>query len=224
MTAIAPPVAPAPTQPSPGPFFADPPPAPLTPLELEVETRHVVNRWLDMVTTVNAPTWEQILFAGKPLRFQIPTPPQKSLDALDQVHQAMPGSGPAASAQQILATLQKARPRGEQAKTIVGRPPLPPPRDAMASWLRRLFLLTGGPATLRMLASAGQLALGDVTVVEAAYPKGLDKERMDSVAAATSLTAAAMRGGHQADLPMWLNDQLLILMGEAKPADVWQAL
>jgi len=94
----------------------------------------------------------------------------------------------------------------------------------MASWLRRVFLLTGGPATLRMLASAGQLAPGDVTVIEAAYPKGLDKERMDSVAAATSLTAAAMRGGQQADLPMWLNDQLLILMGEAKPADVWQAL
>jgi hypothetical protein len=221
-------VAPAPgvpaPAPQPGPFFADPPPARLTPLELEIETRHVLNRWLDMVTTVNAPPWQETLFRGKPIRLQLPTPPAKSLDALDQVHQAMPGSGPAASAKQILDTLQKARPRGEAPKTIVGRKPLPPPRDAMAGWLRRVFLLTAGPAALRLLASAGQLAPGDVTIIEAAYPKGLDKERMDSVSAATSLTAAAMRNGHQPDLPMWLNDQLLVLMGEEKPADVWQAL
>lgn len=192
---------------------------------MEIATRHVVNGWLDMVTSVKSPSWRQIVFGGRPIDFKMPTPPPEALDALDRDHQAMPGDGPAARAKEILDMLQKSRPRGSQLRSINGSRTMPPPRDAMASWLRRVFLLCSGPEALRLLAAAGQLSGRDVTVIEAAYPLGLEKERRDSVEAATALNAAAIRNATgDVDLPMWLNDQLLTLMDERQPADAFQAL
>lgn len=207
------------------PFFAPPPPPALSPPELEIATRHVVNGWLDMVTTVKAPSWRQILFGGRPIHFAIPTPPEASLIGLDREHQAMPGDGPAARAKEILNMIQKARPRGSQLRSLNGSRSMPPPRDAMGSWLRRVFLLCGGPEALRLLAAAGQLSGRDVTVIEAAYPKGLERERRDSVEAATAYNAAAIRNGtSDVEFPMWLNDQLLTLMDERQSASAFQAL
>lgn len=213
-------------QPDPSaPFFAPPPSPALSPLELETATRHVVNGWLDLVTSVKAPTWRQIVFGGRPIHFTMPTPPEASLEALDRDHRAMPGDGPAARAKELLDMIQKARPRGSQLRSMNGSRSMPPARDAMGSWLRRVFLICGGPAALRLLAASGQLSGRDVTVVEAAYPLGLEQERKDSVEAATAFNAAAIRNGTgDVELPMWLNDQFLTLMDEQQGAAAFQSL
>lgn len=197
----------------------------LSPVQQEEAARHVLNRWLGLRVAVSAPTWRQILFGGRPDRIEVTSIPDACLGEIDKTPQVMPGDGPAAEALKLLSALRDARPRGGSPRSISARRQLPPSRDAMATWARRVFLIAAGPVALRLLAAAGNLLSNDVALMDAAYPAGLDAERMASVEAATAFTAAALRNAHhEADLPSWLNDQMLTLMAETSPADFYQAL
>lgn len=202
-----------------------PAPAPPTGTALEVLARGALKASLGLHVTVNAPTWRQILFGGARIPFQLPTPPDGVLAELDaKPADPPPGDLVAAAASVLRAGLSDSRPRGTTPRSISARRTLPPASDAVGSWLRRFFLVTAGPASLRLLVAAGYLTPMDVATMAEVYPQGLDAERMEAMEAARVVTAAAARGGHEADLPDWLNDQLITLMDEERPTDFFQAL
>lgn len=205
--------------------IADPIPlSPPSPAGLEGLARHALTSYLRLRVAVKAPTWHRIVFGGQPIKFRVPRVPDAVIERLEGKPEAAPGDIPAARAAAILDAIRGARPRGTQPRSVSGRRPLPPPRDALAAWNRRLFLALAGPAALRLLAAAGYLTTTDVAVMEALYPAGVDGERLDAVKAAGALTGAAARNGVDAALPPWLNDQLLTLMGERSPAEFYAAL
>lgn len=192
--------------------------------DLEEAARHALLGFLGLHVSVRAPSWHQILFGGHPIDLKLPEAPQGVQDAIDRTIEVMPGETVAETAKGLLDGLRSAKPKGTTPRSLEARKPLPPPRDAQANWLRRLFLVTAGPEALRLLAAAGYLTAADVATLEEVYPEGIDRERMALTEAATALTAAAARGGHDADLPAWLNAQVLTLMGEHRPADLFSDL
>jgi len=215
---------PQPMTPTPAPVR--PPPQPKG-IELEQLSRARLRRLIGLRVDVTAPTWNQILFASQKIPMRIESPPGAVLNAIDQLppDPLPPGSPPDAvrtESEQLLKQLSDARPRGDSPRSIAGGPRLPPPQDALASWLRRVFLVVTGPEACRLLVAAGYLQSSDVDVLEVVYPEGLDVERKTAVGAAIALTNASMRNGVPHDLPAWLNDQLLTLMDERRPLDVYK--
>jgi hypothetical protein len=197
----------------------------LSPIEMEDAARRALNGWINLRVDVRAPTWRELIFGGRPADITIPRVPEACLALLDKTPQVMPGDGPAAAGAKLLEALRSARPRGGSPRSLSARRPLPPSRDALSAWMRRVFLIAAGPEVTRLLAAGGYLIPGDVAMLEAAYPKSIDAERMACVEAATAFTVAAMRNGHhEAELPAWLNAQLLTLMAEHRPAEFFQSL
>lgn len=207
-------------------------PAPATPqptgVELEVLARHKLLRLIGLNIDVTAPSWNTILFSSTKIKWRMETPPQACLDAIDQVPpDAAPDDAVATEANVLLKGLSASKPRGQQPKSIVGSKPLSPPQDATAKWLRSVWLITVGPDATRLLVAAGYLTPSDLDALDTAYPKGLDAEKQACVGAAMALTAASARTGVEHDLPPWLNDQILTLLGESRPtryyADIYAA-
>jgi len=204
-------------------FDRPPVPEPEGP-ELEEAARHALLGFLGILVPVRAPSWHQILFGGHPISIKLPEVPQSVQDAIDRTIKVMPGETIAERAKELLDGLRSAKPQGTTPRSLEARKALPPPRDAQATWLRRVFLITAGPEALRLLAAAGYLTATDVATMEEAYPEGVDRERLQLMEAATALTGAAARGGHDADLPAWLNAQVLTMMGEHRPIEFFSGL
>lgn len=221
---------PAPTVLPPQPITPTPAPRPAPQpkgLELEQLSRARLCRLIGLHVELNSPTWNQILFASKKIPIRIAAPPPNVLKAIDQLppDPPPPGSPPDAvrtESEMLLKQLSDARPRGASPRTIAGGPKLPPAADALAKWLRRVFLVVSGPEAVRLLVAGGYLLPGDVAVLEVVYPDGLDEERKAAVGGAIALTNASMRTGVEHGLPSWLNDQLLTLMDEKRPTQVYE--
>jgi hypothetical protein len=197
-------------------------PAPMgkqpTGVELEVLGRHKLLRMIGLDVDVTAPNWNTILFSSAKIRLEMKAPPQSVIDAIDQIPpDALPGDAVATEADALLKSLAMTKPRGQQPKSMVGGKRLPPPADAMAKWLRHVWLIVTGPDATRLLVAAGYLTPDDEQVLDTAYPKGLDAEKQAAVGAAIALTTASARTGVEHDLPPWLNDQLLTLFDEDRP-------
>jgi len=211
---------------NPMPAPSAPPPQP-TGRDLEDMARARLRRLIGLRVDVTAPTWNQILFASQKIPMRVESPPGGVLNAIDQLPpQPAPPGSPAdpvrTESEMLLKQLSDARPRGSSPRSIACGPRLPPPQDALSAWIRRVFLVVTGPEACRLLVAAGYLQPGDVDVLEVVYPKGLDEERQAAVGAAINLTNAAMRNGVPHDLPSWLNDQMLTLMDEKRPIDVYR--
>lgn len=225
---VVPPVpAPAPARPvqlPPAAPVVRPAPQP-TGIELETLGRERLRHMIGMRLTLNAPTWNETLFASKRLAIKISAPPAGVLTAIDQLPAppTPPGSPPdavAAEASQLLAGLSNAKPRAIPPRSIAGGAGLKPPADKMARWLRRVFLVSAGPEAIPLLVAGGYLLPSDVALFKVVYPKGLDDQRRAAVQAAITVGTAAHRNRiDDHDLPSWLNDQLLVLMDEARPSD-----
>jgi len=192
------------------------PPAP-SPLDLEEEARAELLRLLRLNVRVRAPEWREILFGGRPISAKLPVVPPAVLARIEKAE----ATGPA---RRLLGIVQREMPETSNPRTIAASRPLPPPKDAMAAWLRLIFLVTAGPSALRLLVAAGYLTGGDIDIMQDAYPAGLDQERTASVEAAMALTSAAMRNRQDPDVPNWLNDQLLTLMDEHRPIEFFAGL
>lgn len=220
--------------PDPGlPSFAPPPqvvpeapiaPPPPAPDVLEALARHVLERNLEMSVKVSAPTWREILFGAMRIKIAIPTASDNALKQIDAEPEVPPDDKPAEMAATLQAHLRSTRPRGLQPQSITGAAQLPPPRDAMISWQRRVFLTVCGPGVLRLLVAGGYLTPDDISIIEEAYPAGLDIERREAVEAAIAFGAAGMRNGHSTAIPPWQNSQFLTLMGDQTPPDFYHGL
>lgn len=193
-------------------------------LALEEAARLALWGYLGLHVDLSAPSWRQILLGGGRIDFRTPQFPHESLELLDQDPQPTPGDPGAKLAKKLLVGLKADRPRGMTPRSLSPRAPRPPARDALSSWTRRVWLVAAGPEALRLLVAAGYLTPSDVETIEAAYPRGLDVEREGAVQAAGALTTAAQRNGTEPDLQPWLNDQLMTLMDEHRPADFFAAV
>lgn len=193
-------------------------------LLIEEAARGALRHYLDLHVSVSAPTWRELLFGHSRIEFRIPRCPDEALARIDGAPEAHPAHPGAKLAVKLIKDLSDARPRGTAPRSFSPRQPRPPARDALAAWLRRVFLVAAGPAALRLLVAAGYLTASDVEVMEGAYPEGLDDERRGAVEAAGGLTVAAHRNGAEPDLQPWLNDQLLTLMGEHRPTEFFDEI
>ena len=203
-----------------------PEPPPLEGKALEDAARAELDRTLNLEVGIKAPTWRQILFSGKRIKFQVPKCPDASLKILGQIK---PPDDTAKDHVGITAVglgegLQKSKPEGIVPASITALPALPPSRDAMSAWLRKVFLVTAGPDALRLLVAAGYLVPSDIEALEEVYPEGVDEQRKAAVEAGMAVTAAGTRTGHSVELPPWLNDQLMTLMGEPGAQGAYQEL
>lgn len=198
------------------------PPPPLEGKELEDAARAELCAMLHLDVTVNAPTWRQVLFSGVRVRFDVPKPPQAAMDALGQIKppDSLAKDHVGITALGLAEALQQAKPEGMVPKSITAQPALPPSRDSMTSWYRRVFLVTAGPQCLPLLVAAGYLLPSDVETLDSTYPEGTGEQRKGAVEAGMAVTAAGHRTGHTVELPSWLNDQLMTLMGEPDSTDV----
>jgi hypothetical protein len=197
-----------------------------TGLQLEALGRERLRQMIGLRVTINAPTWNEILFSSKPIPVKVSPPPPTVLAAIDQIPPPIdPGAPPdavEAEARQLLKGLSDARPRALPPRSIAGGRKLPPPADLVAKWLRRVFLVVSGPDAVRLMVASGYLLPSDVDLLEIVYPKGFDEERRAAVEAAITVAAAAHRNQvNDHDLPSWLNDQLLVLMDERRPSDFY---
>lgn len=191
---------------------------------LEEAARAELNRALGLTVDVRAPTWRSLMFSGsKRIEFQVPLPPDEvvaRVTALDPSRFAQDATGLAAL--KLVEPLQKSKPQGMPPASISARRPLPPSRSDVMQWDRQLFLLTAGPDCLPLLVGSGGLTPDDVDYLVANYPEGTDAQREAAVEGATAFTAAGARTGHDPELPAWLNDQLLTLMDEPRPTQMFQ--
>lgn len=191
---------------------------------LEEAARAELNQALGLTVDVRAPTWRSLMFSGsKRIDFQPPRPPGEivaRVTALDPERFAKDATGLAAL--KLVEPLQKSKPQGQAPQSISARRPLPPSRSDVMSWERELFLLTAGPDCLPLLVGSGSLTPDDVDYLSTNYPEGTDAQREAAVEGATSYTAAGARTGHDPILPPWLNDQLLTLMDEPRPTQMFQ--
>lgn len=209
--------------------FVPPPeilPAPTPPDVIEALGRHVVGRRLGFQRiAVRSPAWREILFTAGKIPFRLPPFPAGASAKVDEQSDDVPLVDDADKmADGLVAGLAKAKPRGTAPRSISARRELPPSADALASWKRRATLTVLGPEVCRLLVASGGLLPGDVEIMEEAYPAGLEIERRGAVEAAIAITAAAARHDRDADLPAWLNDQLLTLMAETRPTEFFQGL
>lgn len=207
--------------------FGAPPPVVSTPPAPDVQealARHVMAKRLGFSRIlVRAPSWREILFGAGKLDFHLPRFPDGATEKVD-AKQPDPVDDADRRADQLIAKLSKDKPRGTSPRSVSARRKLPPSDDAMASWRRQATLTVLGPVIARLLVSSGGLTASDVEVLEDTYPEGLDLERKGSIEAAIAVTAAAARHKRDADLPDWLNDQLLTLMAETRPTQFFQDL
>lgn len=209
--------------------FGAPPPivsAPTPPDVTEALARHVVGRRLGFrQVAIHAPTWREILFGAGKLRFRLPKFPDGAAAKVDQkTDDGAINDDADKMADKLIAGLSKDKPRGSAPRSVSARRELPPSSDAIATWRRRATLTVLGPEVVRLLVASGGLLGGDVSIFEDAYPAGLDLERQGAIEAAIAVTAAAARHKREADLPHWLNDQLLTLMAEHRPIEFYQDL
>lgn len=197
-------------------------PPPLEGKPLEDAARGELCSMLRLDVTVDAPTWRQVLFSGIRVRFEVPKAPPTAIAALGQIKppESVAKDHVGITAVQLAETLQKAKPEGMVPRSITAQPALPPSRDSMSQWLRRVFLITAGPECLPLIVAAGYLLGSDVETLEAAYPEGIGEQRKAAMEAGMAVTAAGERTGHTVELPSWLNDQLMTLMGESSATDV----
>jgi hypothetical protein len=209
-----------------------PPPAPAEsppPLEgvaLEDAARAELCRSINLDVSVTAPTWRQVLFSGRRIKFSVPKPPEASLLLLSRTEapQGMAQNEVGMEAVKLGEMLQSTKPKGLVPKSLTAVPPLPPSRDVMTTWLRHVFLVTGGPQVLPLLVSAGYLMPSDVETLEGVYPEGMNRERLAAEEAAMAVSHAGERNGQAPELPAWLNDQMMTLMGEPDDAGFYQDL
>jgi len=199
---------------------------PTPPDVTEALARHVVGRRLGFQrVSVKAPTWREILFTAGKIRFRLPRFPDGAAEKVDQdVDDGAINDEADKMADKLIADMSKDKPRGSSPRSISARKELPPSDDAMATWRRRATLTVLGPEVTRLLVASGGLLASDVDIFEDIYPAGLDIERRGAVAAAIAVTAAAARHDRDADLPAWLNDQLITLMSERRPTEFFQDL
>lgn len=205
----------------PPPMPIEPPP-PLTGKPLEDAARAELCKMLHLDVSVSAPTWRQVLFSGKRIKFEVPKAPAATLTALSQIKppDSLTRDHVGITALGLAENLQKAKPEGMVPRSITAMPALPVSRDSMTSWMRRLFLVTAGPECAALLVSAGYLLPSDMETLEAAYPEGMDDQRKQAVEAGMAVTSAGHRNGVTPELPGWLNDQLMTLMDEDNSPDV----
>lgn len=195
---------------------------PLEGADLEAAARDALRARVGLRLTLRTPTWRQLVFGGHRLDFKLPEVPVGVLGEIDRMpppeqETELPQNEAETMAGALLHHLQQQQPQGTAPRSVSARKQLPPPRGAVALWHRLIFLVMAGPEALRLLVAAGILTDFDVSALAEFYPEGVNRERTEAVEAAMALTAAAQRGGHDADLPSWLNDQLLTLMGEDRP-------
>lgn len=208
------------------PTDPDQPPPPLDGKPLEDAARAELRKMLHLDVSVNAPTWRQVLFSAKRIKFQAPKAPDQSIKILGQIK---PPDGVAQDHVGVTAVglgeqLQKAKPEGMVPQSVTALPALPVSRDATSAWLRQVFLVTAGPEALRLLVAAGFLLPSDLAILEGVYPDGVDEERKAVVEAGMAVASSGTRTGHSTELPGWLNAQLLMLMGEPNDAGDYQDL
>lgn len=202
------------------------PPPPLEGQPLEDAARAALCSMLNLVVTVTAPTWRQVLFSGRRDKFAMPKIPDASLERMGRITppESLPKDNVGITALGLAEALQQSRPEGFTPASITAVPTLKPSRDSVASWLRRVFLVTTGPAAIPLLVGAGYLLPGDVDILAAAYPEGMEAQRKAAVEAGMAVTSAGHRGGHGVELPPWLNDQLMTLMAEPRDVGFFQGL
>lgn len=207
----------------------DPPPpvasSPPDPAMTERMARHSLAAHLGFSRVgVRAPSWDEILFRAGKIPFRLPRFPDGATLKVDQKPTDPPVGDAEKMARSLMKDLSKDKPRGSSPRSFSARLSLPPAADAMASWKRRATLTVLGPEVARLLVASGGLTSTDVDILASAYPAGMDGERKAAVEAAMNVTAAASRHKREADLPSWLNDQLLTFMAEARPLDFFAEL
>lgn len=201
------------------------PPEALKGIALEDAARATLKRTLGLTATVSAPTWRELVFAGKPIPFKVPEVPGGVAARIGALRpDTFPKDAVGLAALQLAEKLQKAKPGGTFKRSVAPGKPFPVAHGARADWERFVFLVAAGPEVVPLLAAAGYLTASDVDTLTEFYPEGLEAQRLAAVGAATSLTHAAARTGHDPNLSDWLNDQMLTLMAEERPTDVFQAM
>ena len=205
-----------------------PPPVPVEELkgvELEDASRAEMRRALGLTVTVSAPTWREIVFMTAPILLKIPEVPPGVAGRLGALRLEWFAENKVGMAALALAEkLQKAKPGGTFKRSAAPGKPLPVAHGAFSSWERLVFLVACGPDVAPLLAAASYLTGSDVDAIVESYPEGVERQRLEAVTAAATLTRAAARTGHDPSLSEWANGQILTLMAEEKPADVFQAI
>lgn len=202
-----------------------PQPVPLKGIDLENATREELRRALGLVVTLNAPTWREVMFMGRPVAFKVPHVPDGVAGRIGAVNAddfAQDEAGLAAL--KIAETLQRGKPRGTFRRSAAPGKPLPVAHGGTADWERSVFLAAAGPEVIPLLVAAGYLTASDVDDLSAVYPEGIEAQRIAATEATAALTHAAARSGTDPDLPEWINGQILTLMGEERPVDVFQEI
>jgi hypothetical protein len=207
------------------PLALVPPPEPLQGQALEDAARAEMCRALGLVVSVSAPTWRELMFAGKPIDFKVPEVPPKVAGKIGVLTPTDFAADQVGLAALLLAEkLQKTKPAGSFRRSVVPGKPLPIAHGDAADWERAVFLTATGPGVVPLLCAAGYLTGGDVETLGVTYHDGMEAQRMAAIEAATALMQASARSGHDPELPDWLNEQMLTLMNEERPTDVFQAI
>lgn len=202
-----------------------PQPVPPKGVDLENATREELRRALGLVVTVNAPTWRELMFMGKPIAFKVPHVPDGSAGRIGAVNSdAFSQDEAGVAALKIAETLQRAKPRGTFRRSAAPGKPFPVSRGGSADWERSVFLAAAGPEVIPLLAAAGYLTTSDIEDLTAVYPEGVEAQRLAAAEAATALVHAAARTGTDPDLAEWANAQIMTLMGEEKPTAIFQEI
>lgn len=202
-----------------------PAPEELEGLALEAAARTEMRRALGLDVTINSPTWRALMFASKPLAIRVPGVPDDVAGRIGSIRPtAFRPDAVGLKALALAEQLQKAKPGGSFRRSVAPGKPLPVAHGARGDWARRVFLLACGPEVVPLLAGAGYLTTGDVETLTEAYPEGMEEQKLAAVSAAASLTEAVARTGADPNLPEWLNGQILTLMGEERPTEIFQAL
>ncbi len=191
----------------------------------EATVRAELRRGLGINISIIAPPWSKVLLMQKPLSFAVPAVPDGVEHRLTHLEpQSFRQDQTGLSALAIAERLQKQLPEPVYRASIAPGRPHKAPRGSGLDWRRALFLATGGPDVTRLLAAARYLTNGDLDALTQDYPMGLEGERIAATAAARDLITVANRSHQEPGVSDWVNDQMILLMGDETPASTFQAL
>jgi hypothetical protein len=201
------------------------PPEELKGVALEQAARDELRRALGLSVNISAPTWRQVMFMGQPIAFKLPDVPPGVAARISSVKpDVFAKDAVGLAALQLAEKLQGSKPGRSFRRSVVPGMPLPNAHGSLDDWERLVFLVGAGPACLQLLVASGNLTSGDVEIMTTAYPEEMEHEKFAAIQAATAFTHAGARAGVDPEIPDWLNDQMLTLMDEERPVEVFQAI